>query len=402
VKNSLIHIQVIFLLFLQNVTGQNTWSQKNDFAGGIRSNAVGVAVNGKAYVGTGNDTASNNFFNDWWEYDPTTNIWAQKSSLPASPRVAACAFSLNNKAYIIGGWGIGPLSFLRDCWEYDPVSDSWQQKADFGGGERNMASAFSIEGKGYVVGGQGGDGFPWGPRQDIWEYDPSNDSWIQKANFPGGNRIRATAFSINNKGYFTTGDSIGTGKKDFWEFDPVLNIWTRKSDFPGTARVGAVSFSIDCKGYVGCGGAPYGMTDFWEYDPSSDTWLQKANLNPGRGYAVGFSIGNKGYIGIGTNISFQYYKDLLEYFPDSIECATAVHEHKKLDISLLLSPNPSKGYFSVQMQGELQIFNPLGTSVYQTTLNSKHQTLNPHLPAGIYFVRVTDGEKVFTQKLVME
>jgi hypothetical protein len=77
-----------------------------------------------------------------------------------------------------------------------------------------------------------------------------------------------------------------------------------------------------------------------------------------------------------------------------------INEINKTPISLF--PNPNRGDFCLNFIGHLQIFNTLGTSVYQTTLTSKHQTLTPHLPAGIYFVRIKDGEKVYTQKLVIE
>jgi hypothetical protein len=44
----------------------------------------------------------------------------------------------------------------------------------------------------------------------------------------------------------------------------------------------------------------------------------------------------------------------------------------------------------------------MGRVVYATTLNSKHQTLNPGLSPAMYFVRVSDGEKMAVQKLIVE
>lgn len=46
----------------------NTWTNRAAFAGGTRTNVGGVAINGKAYVGTG--LVSPTAFDDWYEYTP--------------------------------------------------------------------------------------------------------------------------------------------------------------------------------------------------------------------------------------------------------------------------------------------------------------------------------------------
>jgi len=106
---------------------------------------------------------------------------------------------------------------------------------------------------------------------------------------------------INGKGYIGTGDCIGA-EDDLWEYDPSTNTWTQKADFSGTARWRSVGFSIDDKGYVGTGLDANGRTkDFWEYNPSINTWTQKADFSgTARSQAVGFSINDKGYIGTGS------------------------------------------------------------------------------------------------------
>jgi hypothetical protein len=38
----------------------------------------------------------------------------------------------------------------------------------------------------------------------------------------------------------------------------------------------------------------------------------------------------------------------------------------------------------------------------QTIIKQKSEIINYHLSAGIYFVKVSDGEKIYTQKLVIE
>jgi hypothetical protein len=76
--------------------------------------------------------------------------------------------------------------------------------------------------------------------------------------------------------------------------------------------------------------------------------------------------------------------------------------------SFSIHPNPSQGTFTISFDelknenAELKIFDVMGRVVFATTLNTKSQTLNPNLSSGIYFVKMSDGERVWTQKLVIE
>jgi hypothetical protein len=74
-------------------------------------------------------------------------------------------------------------------------------------------------------------------------------------------------------------------------------------------------------------------------------------------------------------------------------------------ISFSIYPNPAHKLLNVECKmpnAELKIYDVMGRVVYSTTLNSKHQTLNPGLSPAVYFVRVSDGERVAVQKLVVE
>src|SRR5437868_3254404 len=93
-------------------------------------------------------------------------------------------------------------------------------------------------------------------------------------------RSDAVAFSIGNKGYIGTGDDVSGVKKDFWEYDPSSNTWIQKADCEGNGRWLAVGFSIENKGYIGTGAdSIFGYKrDFWEYDPLTNTWKRKADF----------------------------------------------------------------------------------------------------------------------------
>ena len=128
----------------------NVWTQKADFGGTARDSAVGFSIGTKGYVGTGLDTGEGGRpTKDFWEYDPGTNVWTQKADFGGVIRFDAIGLSTASKGYIgTGGDGIG--NFYNDFWEYDPATNAWTRKADFGGPGRSSAVGLSIGSKGYV------------------------------------------------------------------------------------------------------------------------------------------------------------------------------------------------------------------------------------------------------------
>jgi hypothetical protein len=76
--------------------------------------------------------------------------------------------------------------------------------------------------------------------------------------------------------------------------------------------------------------------------------------------------------------------------------------------TLSIYPNPAKDRFTLQLETEftnaqLQIFNTLGENIYSTQIvNSTSYIVHQDLPSGIYFVKVSEGEKMFTEKLIVQ
>ncbi len=199
------------------------------------------------------------------------------------------------------------------------VTNIWIQKADFMGDARDKASSFSLGNKGYV--GLGWDVNNRSKTKDFWEYDPEQDTWTQKADFGGVARDQAVAFAIESKGkgYIGTGWTDTNFTNDFWEYDPTTNVWTKKANFGGGIRANAVGFSLGTKGYIGTGMGPDIFTrnkDFWEYNPDTDAWTKKTDFGgTSMTRGTGFSIGSKGYIGLGEDTGFARKKDFWEYDP---------------------------------------------------------------------------------------
>ncbi|PJB14206.1 MAG: hypothetical protein CO118_09800, partial [Flavobacteriales bacterium CG_4_9_14_3_um_filter_32_8] len=72
-------------------------------------------------------------------------------------------------------------------------------------------------------------------------------------------------------------------------------------------------------------------------------------------------------------------------------------------------PNPSNGIFSIQNRTDsnnpqtIEIFNVVGEKIYSTTNNKSTNEINiSTFSKGVYFVKLTDGEKVRTEKIVVQ
>jgi len=62
---------ILLAVGLTSSRAQDAWTQKADFGGTAREQAVGFFIGSKGYIGTGWDGI--NVYKDFWEYDPATN-----------------------------------------------------------------------------------------------------------------------------------------------------------------------------------------------------------------------------------------------------------------------------------------------------------------------------------------
>jgi len=242
------------------------------------------------------------------------NHWNKKSSFGGDARHRASSFVIADKGYI----GMGHVNsaehvIYKDIWEYDPSTNSWTQKADFGGGLRYQCAAFSIGNIAYM--GTGRNEFDT-YEKDFWRYNPLSNTWYPITEFPGEERRGAAGFSINGKGYIGLGQATSGYTTDFYEYNPETDQWIQMADFIGLPRTSAVSFTHNGKAYVGTGHTySLALKDFYEFTPSSNYWVQKADVGDSlRQDATGFMINDKGYIGTGNNVDGSVnYKDFYEY-----------------------------------------------------------------------------------------
>lgn len=355
----------------------NTWNKKASFGGLKREKAVAFSIDSYGYVCSGIDTAEN-VHNDLWQYDPELDTWTQLASLPGVARKNAISFTINGKGYVGTGFDNDTAAIgnkLKDFWEYNPLDNTWLEKAHYpGGGDTGIyqATAFSVLGKGYVSCGKIG---PDAYISETWEYDPSSDAWIERTPFPGGDRYQLTSFVLEGKAFVGLGTDHDVFRKDIWQYDPTTNTWENKPDFPGSERSKSSSFSIGTKAFVVFGSDGGLKDELWEYSYYSQSWAIKAPFpGGGRKSAIAFSIGDKGYAGIGKE--FDGKKQSFYQYTPSGPLSTAEITNK-----FELYPNPITSVAQINLpqsitEGNLLIVSMDGKIVKQQAFYSNSFTFN--------------------------
>ena len=117
-----------------------------------------------------------------------------------TPRLFLSCSVVNDKIYAIGGHK-GNYNGLSTVEEYDPTTDTWTQKADMLT-MRHSLSTSVVRGKIYAIGG-------WGGMSTVEEYDPVTDSWARKLDMPTG-RGAHTAAVVDDKIYVMCGSNAGS------------------------------------------------------------------------------------------------------------------------------------------------------------------------------------------------
>ncbi len=147
------------------------WTQMNDFPGALRDGATGFVVNGVAYFGQGVDRSTQDFFNDLWRYNESSDTWTEVSGpSPIAGLQYAVGFALNGKGYIGLGRSVGNTK--TSFYQYTPETDSWKFISDLPSDPRVKAHAFVANDKVYLMyGSEVSTNF--GERIDeVWEFTP--------------------------------------------------------------------------------------------------------------------------------------------------------------------------------------------------------------------------------------
>jgi hypothetical protein len=148
---------------------------------------------------------------------------------------------------------------------------------------------------------------------------------------------------------------------------------------------------------------------FWNFDATSTTVDQKNNV---------ITLGSS-FMNMTSPVSFRWYAwnaegnagtfsiDSVSFF-GSVSMPSGVKEYSQdINSAIKLYPNPSNdGTVFIDAKGinysKIEVVNVLGSVIYSETkesiLNEKVKLNLNTLPAGTYFVRLSEGSKVYTER----
>ena len=248
------------------------------------------------------------------QYETTPiSDWKQLNDFPGIPRASATSFVYHDKAFICLGRSGSRGDFLKDLWEYDSQIDQWTRKSDFPGAARVKAIGATIGDKAYI--GLGAVAIGEGNQfSDFWEYDIVDDTWKQRASFPGPATNDLFCAVVDGCIYTTEGYTASQFKPDTYKYDPQTNVWSRLKDCP-VKRTGTAGFAIGKNIYVGTGYDIERYKDFYCYHPETDKWNRVADLPKVRVLSKGMEVNGQGYIFTGTILEWfaQWRQTIIGY-----------------------------------------------------------------------------------------
>lgn len=233
-------------------------------------------------------------------YDITTNTWSYKAPIPDNFD-GAMSFSLNGKGYIIGGinsMDYTPAKYFNTVWCYNPTDNTWTSKNNFPISTANVNGGVVCNGKAYVNTGLGEI-----EHKEIYVYDEDNDTWALETSF-SSTCISPATQAIGNKIYFIGGDDNKDNISDEVKiYDVSTKTWSLGKGMI-SPRVYSGSFVNGNYIYVfgGFDKTFYSVDTVEQYDIINNVWRPQSPMQYARNSLNGEAYGEYGYALGGINI----------------------------------------------------------------------------------------------------
>jgi N-acetylneuraminic acid mutarotase len=281
-------------------TKRGAWRQLKSMGSGVEWGDVAAATSTRGYVGVSTYTQS------WWEFNPDNETWTQKAAFPGQMRSGLTSFSIDEKIYAGMGsaYDFDALKYkaFNDLYAYDPASNTWTKKADFPGTSRQYSSCTYGNGRGYVLGGDDIAGGATSFLNDVWEYNPTSDTWTQLTDMPVGTAF-VSAFVRDGKLHFMNG-SVKSGASSwgsvnqYYQLDLAAGTWSKGGNTMYYGSSGTVH-QIGENAYFNASG-------MYSYNFTTAKWSVKPAM-PGTTSGIRtFRINNKIY-GVNNNYEVWVY-----------------------------------------------------------------------------------------------
>jgi len=252
---------------------EDSWNTKAPMSE-ARSGLGVVAVDGKIYA-IGGSTVDGTVVGTNECYDPQTDTWVTLVAMP-TPRANFGIVAYQNKIYCIGG-SFSTEHGLLVVEVYDTVTNSWSTKTSMPRSGGTTIRPCAIDGQFFFTYGS-----------DLFMYDISADSWIQKSSMPNFYRSpNYLTVVLDDKLVVVDAYSFGTdvdAAQKVMIYDPKNDQWNQgQADSKGGAIYGdaVVTSGVYVPQRIYVIGTGYDFETLTlhssVYDPISNTW---SNIKP--------------------------------------------------------------------------------------------------------------------------
>lgn len=389
-------------MFCSLALHSQSWIKMDNFPSVERDDAVSFVIGDIAFCGTGlivgwAETT------DFYSFNMNSEKWTTIASMPnGNKRQYASGFATANHGFVFGGINAGV--FLNDIWQYDPTIDGWIEKSTLPALGRSGAASFTIKDTAYIIGGRTALS---GAINEIWAYDMVNDTWWQKKDFPFNSSWWASGTTYKDHGYLIFGrNENNVFTNHLYEYDSKTDTWTERSDFPGIGRSHSNLSSISNQLIVmgGIDSSDHYYNDIWSFNLASKSWNQLDSLpSIGRKGAVNFNNGRDIYYSTGIDQNSTRLNETWKYVnPTKRE----VGEENQI----FIYPNPTNSSFEIELitftSGQfydVMIFDNFGKTIITKKVAERTTGFNmTNFSKGIYFVLVQTNTGLKTMKLIVQ
>jgi ribosomal protein L24E len=296
----------------------------------------------------------------------------------------------------------------------DPASGEWTQLADVPAGPserapKKGASMTVVDGKIYVLKGN--------KTREFFVYDPAANAWTELADVPAGDMLKTVKgggalTSLNGRIFAFKGNKT----TEYYTYDITTDVWQRLADIPvRRVKDGACLTSLDGSIYATVGG---NKMAFWSYDVFTNAWAEQDEVPfdmDRRKVKYGAAMAAlDGYLLFIKGRKTEY---VLGFVPGTGSDGADVQPEMEnvmgtpgdVQPSMVMAPNPASGRVRVSYSAgnssaaSGRLYTSTGQLVREFALARGGSDLNvSELANGVYLVRVSDGNRSLTQRLVIQ
>jgi N-acetylneuraminic acid mutarotase len=401
--------------------------------------------------GISNNFANNEYLNDLWKYNVTTNEWVWMSgnntgnqtgnygsmgvssatNMPGGRTLSAAWKDASGNFLLFGGLGYDNSNSnknLNDLWKYDLTLNEWVWLKGNNTGNQNgvygsmgVANAANTPGGRYgadtwkdsfgnfwLSSGDGNSALNQGLLNDVWLYNAASNNWSWIAG-AGNSNLPGVYGTINTPG---SSNIFGARKNSSAWLDANNNLWLFGGF--GQPQTGTQGYLNDLWKYTNCVNNPITLT------------ITTGNTLPCAKETISLTVtGSNSYTwNTGQNTSFLVITPTITTtysaytsntngcvyvaaFTQSVNSCVSIHQNSNLNAEILIFPNPSNGKLFFSSNGfpncTIRIMDMSGKLVCTEEMTPFKNNLELELNKGFYFYEVLENNmRLKTGKILIE